>query len=160
MAEVVATYRDPQSARKAITMLERHGVDASCIHLLGAPDAHMAKTDEAQNAPDMSLTREVGRRGFSMALVAGIVLGAIGAGVGYAAGGMTGALLGGVGFLMVGGTLGFFYGGASGIAVSEEWSDTFETSGPTTLAVTVDDADVIDIRDRIESTRPDRIMIS
>lgn len=160
MAELVATYRDPEAARKAIATLERHGVDATDIHLLDAPGATGAKTDAAVREPDMAVTRAVGRRGFGLAIVVAVVLGLAAAAVGFAVSGGTAAILAGVGFFMIGGPIGFFYGGASALSVSEEWSDTFETSGPTTLAVTVAEDHVVDLRDRLETTRPDRIMVS
>ena len=162
MAELLATYRDPVMARRAITTLERHGVDAAHIHLLDAPGAHTPKADQAMREPDMAVTREVASRSAAAAIVAGLLLGAVGAVVGwFASGGMAlGAVLGGVGGFIAGGLLGMLWGGYSGIAVSEEWSDTFETRGPTTLAVTVEEDQVIDLRDRIESTRPDSIKVS
>jgi hypothetical protein len=161
MAELLATYRDPAAARAAITTLERQGVDAADIHLLGAADAHRAKTDEAQNAPDMAVTREVATRSFTTAAVVAVIVGVIGALAGwFAAEDSAAVLMGGIGGVIVGGTLGFLWGGYSGIAVSEEWSDTFETEGPTTIAVHVADDGVVDLRDRIETTRPDSIAVS
>lgn len=160
MAELLATYRDPEAARRAITALERHGIDAADIHLVEAPGVTTPKTDSAMREPDMAVTREVGRRGFATALIGAVVLGGVAAIVGFIVGGAPGALIGGVGFFMAGGALGFFYGGASAVAVSEEWGDTFEAQGPATLAVTVSEDGIIDLRDRIEATRPERIMIS
>jgi hypothetical protein len=162
MAELLATYRDPAMARQAITTLERHGVDAARIHLLDAPGAHAPKTDQAMREPDMAVTREVAARSAAASIVAGLLIGAVGAVVGWFAsdGIALGAILGGVAGFIAGGLLGMLWGGYSGIAVSEEWSDTFEAQGPTTLAVTVDDDHVIDLRDRIETTRPDSIKMS
>ena len=161
MAELLATYRDPESARKAITTLERHGVDAADIHLLEAPGAHAAKTDEAMREPDMAVTRNVAVRSATVSIVTALLLGAVGAVVGWfmSDGQSLGVILGGLGGFIAGGSLGMLWGGYSGIAVSEEWSDTFETHGPTTLAVTVDDDHVIDLRDRIETTRPESIKL-
>jgi len=162
MAELLATYRDPEAARKAITTLERHGVDANDIHLLEAPGAHAPKTDEAMREPDMAVTRTVFNRAAAVSIATAVLVGAVGAVVGWFAsdGQSLGALLGGVGGFIAGGLLGMLWGGYSGIAVSEEWSDTFEAHGPTTLAVTVADDHVIDLRDRIETTRPESIKVS
>ena len=160
MAELIATYRDPEAARRAITTLERHGVDAACINLLEAPGADVPKTDAAMREPDMAMTGDIGRRGFVTAVVAAVVLGAIAAVIGYVVAQETGALLGGVGFFVAGGALGFFYGGASALPVSEEWSDTFESHGETTLAVTVPDDEVVDLRDRLEATNPSHLSVS
>ena len=162
MAELLATYRNPESARKAITTLERHGVDANDIHLLEAPGAHVPKIDEAMREPDMAVTGSVFSRAAAVSIVSALLVGAVGAVVGWFAsdGQSIGTLLGGVGGFIAGGLLGMLWGGYSGIAVSEEWSDTFESHGPTTLAVTVEDDHVIDLRDHIETTRPDSIKVS
>ena len=162
MAEVLVTYKDPESARRAIRSLESHGVDSSRIHLTSAPGAQVPKTDEAMREPDMAMAGTVGRRSLATAAVLSLLLGAIGGAVGWFASGgdQTGAAIGAVGGFMAGGALGFFYGGASALAVSEEWGDTFETTGPTTLTLTVDDDDVIDLRDRIDSTHPASVLVS
>ena len=162
MAEVLVTYKDPESARRAIRTLESHGVDAARIHLASAPGAHVAKTDQAMRQPDMAMAGTVGRRSLGTAAVMSLLLGAIGGAVGWFASGgdQTGAAIGAVGGFMAGGALGFFYGGASALAVSEEWSDTFETTGETTLTLTVPDGDIIDLRDHIDSTDPDRVLVT
>lgn len=162
MAEVLVTYKDPESARRAIRTLESHGVDAARIHLASAPGAHVPKTDEAMREPDMAMTGTVGRRSLGTAAVVSLVLGAIGGAVGWFASGgdQTGAAIGALGGFMAGGALGFFYGGASALAVSEEWGDTFETTGETTLTLSVPDAEVIDLRDHIDSTDPDRVLVT
>jgi hypothetical protein len=158
--ELVATYRDASSARAAIAALERTGVDAERIRLLAAPGARTPKTGAAMREPDMALTGDVGMRGVTVAIAAAFVLGGIAAIVGWAVSGPTAALIAGVGFAVAGGTLGFFYGGASVLSVSEEWSDTYETTGPTTISVHVPDGAVIDLRDRIEATNPRTIQIT
>jgi hypothetical protein len=162
MAEVLVTYRDPESARRAIRSLESRGVDAARIHLTQAPGAHVAKTDAAMREPDMAVTRNVGRRGLGTAAVASVVLAAIGGAIGWFASGgdQTGAAIGAMGGFCAGGTLGFFYGGASALAVSEEWGDTFETTGETTLTLTVEDEHVVDLRDHIDATDPERVLVT
>lgn len=162
MAEVVVTYRDPEAARRAITTLERHGVDAANIHLVDAPGVRTPKTDEAQNEPDMAVTREVASRSAAASIVVAIAIGAVGGVVGWfmSDGTTVGTAMGALGGFIVGGLLGFLYGGYSGIAASDEWAETFEARGPATLAVTVDDDGVIDLRERLEATEPDHIAIS
>ena len=162
MAEVLVTYKDPESARKAIRTLESHGLDAAHIHLAYAPDAHVAKTDEAMREPDMAMAGEVGRRSLATAAVLSLVLGAVGGAIGWFASGgdQTGAAIGAAGGFMAGGALGFFYGGASALSVSEEWGDTFETTGETTLTLTVPDDEIIDLRERIDATDPDRVLVT
>ena len=162
MAEVLVTYKDPEAARRAIRTLESHGVDAARIHLASAPGAHVAKTDAAMREPDMEMAGTIGRRSLGTAAVVSLLLGAIGGAIGWfvSGGDQTGAAIGAIGGFMAGGALGFFYGGASALAVSEEWSDTFETTGETTLTLTVPDDDVIDLRDRIDSTDPDSVLVT
>ena len=157
MAELRATYPDADAARAAITALERHGVEADHIHFLHDPvGVHEAKTGEATREVDMATTNQIGKRSF----VASLVLSTIGAVAGFligwaVSGEVTVGLMAGVGFWIVGGTMGFVCGGYSGIAVSEEWSDTFESrGGPATLEVHVDDDRVIDLREQLESTSP------
>ena len=162
MAEVVVTYRDPDAARRAISTLERHGVDAANIHLIDAPGVRTPKTDRAQNDPDMAVTGEVATRSAAVSMVVAVSIAAIGGVVGWlvADGDTLGAVMGAVGGFIVGGLLGFLYGGYSGIAASSEWGELAEATGPATLAVTVDDDQVIDLRDRLEATHPDHIAIS
>jgi hypothetical protein len=162
MAEVVVTYRDPDAARRAITTLERHGVDAANIHLVDAPGVRTATTDEAQREPDLAVTKEVATRSAAVSIVVAVAIGAIGGVVGWlvADGETLGAVMGGLGGFIVGGLLGFLYGGYSGIAASSEWGELAEATGPATLAVTVDDDHVIDLRERLEATNPDHIAIS
>jgi len=158
MAELRATYSDADAARAAITALERHGVDANDIHFVHDPrGVHEPKIGEATREVDMATTHEVGKRSFTLS----IILSTIGAIAGFAGGWlwsdgeMGPALMGAVGFWIVGGVLGFLYGGYTGLAVSEEWSDTFESRGGTAvLEVHAPDDKVIDLRDQLESTHP------
>jgi len=158
MAELRATYPDADAARKAISALERHGIDANDIHFVHDPaGVHEPKTGEATREVDMATTNQIGKR----SMTASLALSTIGAIAGFAVGWVWGdgelgpALMGAVGFWIVGGLLGFLYGGYSGIAVSEEWSDTFESrGGPATVEVRVDDAQVIDLRETLGRTNP------
>ena len=161
MAELVATYRDPEMARRAISTLERHGIDAAHIHLLDAPGAHVPKTDAAMREPDMAVTSDVGRRGLAGAGALALIAASVAATIGWfvSDGSSSAALIGAAGGFAGGGALGFFIGGATALAVSEEWGDTYGTTGPTTLSVDVPDDQLIDLRDRLEATRPESIEI-
>lgn len=158
MAELRATYPDADAARAAISTLERHGIDANDIHFVHDPrGVHEAKTGEATREIDMAATHEVGKRSFKASLALSTI-GAIAGFVGgwlWSDGEMGPALMAGVGFWIVGGVLGFLYGGYSGLAVSEEWSDSFESRGGTAMVeVHVPDDQLIDLRERLESTHP------
>src|SRR4051794_25312452 len=147
--EVVATYRSAEEARTAIQALERRGIDAEQIRMIGTPGVDAPRTDYAMREPDEVLTRKVGRRALggsvALAVVAAIVVfvvarfvldSAVGAAVAFAAGAF-----------MAGGALGFFYGGASSLAVSDEWGESFAATGPATIAVHVPGDAVVDLRD-------------
>jgi predicted phage tail protein len=160
--EVVATYRDAEAARTAIQALERHGVDADRIRMIATPGVRTPKTDDAMREPDMAVTRKVGTRALGtsagLAVVAGVAVFVLARFVLDSA--MGAALAFGVGAFMAGGALGFFLGGVSVLAVSDEWGETFEATGPATIAVHVPEDAVIDLRDRIEATHPDRVTIA
>jgi hypothetical protein len=162
MAEVVATYGDPDEARKAMVALERHGLDATYVHA-EAPGMRAPKTEDAMRAPDMAVTHDVGRRSAMTSFVAAVVVGAIALAVGAALSDAdkTMMIMSGVGGFIVGGLLGMLYGGYSGIAANQEWGETFEADGPVTLTVTVPEGgDVIDLREQVEATHPRRVSVS
>ena len=160
--EVVATYGNPDAARAAIAALERHGVDAARIRLLEGAGARSPKTGAAMRESDVALTHEVGGRGLGVAVVLALMAGA-------AAflivrflldGSMTASLGSAAGFFMAGGALGFFIGGASALSVAQEWSDTYQATGQTTIAVHVPDEQVVDLRETLASTHPTRITVA
>lgn len=160
--ELVATYRDAAAARQAITSLERHGIDAEHIRLVDAPEVGTPMTDEAQRGLDEETTSRVAKRSLGTSVVLALVLGALGALVGWfmSDGDSTAVLIGAAGGFMAGGALGFAYGGYSGLAVSSESFDTFEATGPTKVAVHVPDDQVIDLRDAIDATDPVDVRVS
>jgi hypothetical protein len=137
-------------------------VDAANIHLVDAPGVRTPTTDAAQNEPDMAVTREVASRSAAASIVVAIMVGAVGGVVGWfmSDGTTVGTAMGALGGFIVGGLLGFLYGGYSGIAASDEWGELKSATGPATLAVTVDDDHVIDLRERLEATEPDHIAVS
>ncbi len=130
--DIVATYADVESARAAITILERHGVEGGAISLDVPGAEHQPLSNEAQRDADMEATGKVGRRA-GVGLVGGALIGAIlGAALGAAASAvfdlytpMAMALAGALGGGMFGAFAGVFYGGASGLPVSEAWGDSY-----------------------------------
>jgi hypothetical protein len=160
--ELVATYPDGTSARAAIAALERRGVDAAHIDLVEAPGARAPATDDALAEPDEAVIREVGTRSVGGLVIGALLGGALAALVAwFVADGSTMAMAIAIaGAAAGGGALGFFYGGASALSVSEEWADTFATTGQATLAVVVPDEAVVDIREVLEHTKPVRITVS
>lgn len=136
---VIATYPSPDEARSALVALERRGVESADIELFGPgmDAATMPVTNDEQRAADLDAVGAIARRG-----VLGVVIGAlVGALLGFVAawvvggspGWQAGAALAG---FVAGGPLGFVYAGYSGLGVSEEWGETFEsTGGETSIAV-------------------------
>jgi hypothetical protein len=159
--ELVVRYRDPEQARAAIVALERRGIDADHIHLT-APGVGAPTTDGATRQVDKAVAKRVGRRSLGTSVVLALLLGAMGAVLGWfvSGGDSTAMLLTAAGCFMAGGALGFVYGGYSGIAVSDEWGETFEATGPATLTVDVADDEVIDLRKALETTDPMEITVS
>jgi hypothetical protein len=129
---VVATFESPDQARAALTLLERKGVEAGDIELFGpgAERAHQPITNDEQLEVDLQTTTVVAKRFSAISFVAAVV-----GAVGYAAGAATGALVGALGGFIVFGLLGFLWGGYSGLAVDEEWADTFAAEGEVSVAV-------------------------
>ena len=151
MADLIAVYPSVTEAREALTQLERKGIEAGNIELLGPgmEGAGEAQTNEEMRATDMAVTGKIGRRG-----AAGWVLGAIvGALVLMAASAVADALFdvgdnlaqvlvgAAVGGALLGGAIGAFWGGATGLPVNDAWGETFEAvkGGKTVVAVHSDD---------------------
>jgi hypothetical protein len=153
---LVATYASVEQARGAIEALERGGVDASDISLLGEGMEKTAGpvTNKDQRDADLAVTGQVGKRAGSGVVIGAIIGALIGAVGGYLAHEMAdigrnvtvvmlGAAIGGA---LICAFAGGFYGGASGLPVSEAWGDTFEEvrGGQTCVAVHSDDAGAVD----------------
>ncbi|MCU1372851.1 MAG: hypothetical protein JWO68_137 [Actinomycetia bacterium] len=134
---VVATFESPDQARAALTLLERKGVEAADIELFGpgAERAHRPITNDEQLEVDLQTTTVVAKRSSAIGFVAAVVGAVVVGVVGYAAGDGTGALVGALGGFIVFGLLGFLWGGYSGLAVDEEWADTFAAEGEVSVAV-------------------------
>jgi hypothetical protein len=159
---VIAVYATVEAAREAVTRLERKGVEAGNIELLGAAAEGAAEpqTNLEQRQADLAVTSAVGKRS-ALGVVVGAVIGAL---VVMAAAvvadaifdiGPTGgiALMGALAGALFGGYAGFFYGGASGLPVSDAWSETFEAvkQGQTAVAVHSQRADQVE--DALEALR-------
>lgn len=153
---VIADYPDVEAARAAITALERKGVEAGNIELFGpgTEGADVPWTNVEQREADLSTVAAVSKRslaGIVVGALVGTVLGALLSWLAHelfdvgetlrsvvAGGAIGGALFGAFG--------GFFYGGATGLPVSDAWSDTFQPveGGRTSVAVHSDDQDQVD----------------
>jgi hypothetical protein len=143
---VIAVYPTVEAAREAVTRLERKGIEAGNIELLGAAaeGASEPQTNLEQREADMAMTGRVGRRS-AIGIVIGAVVGAVVVAVAALIAdaifeiGPTGGvvLMGALGGALFGGFGGLFYGGATGLPVSDAWSETFEAvkQGQTAVAV-------------------------
>ena len=147
---LVATYPDAEHARVAMTALERKGVEAERIELMGAPadSANSRPSEDRALQKDLATTGRIGKFG-AMGVVLGAIVGAalavgvyllIGPDLG------AGALAAAVGGALLGGAIGGFWGGASALPVNEQWEDTFDPAlqGETRLSVHTDDASEFD----------------
>lgn len=165
--DVVATYTDIDAARAAITILERHGVEAGDIELDVPGAERRPLSNDAQRDADMESTGQVGKRA-SVGLLGGLLIGAVvGAALGAAASavfdlytpfalGLGGAL----GGALFGAFAGGFYGGATGLPVSEAWGETYNAgssdgTGEPRLAVhSADGAKVDEVVQALRGTGP------
>jgi hypothetical protein len=153
---MIAVYPTVEAAREAVTKLERKGIEAGNIELLGAAaeGASEPQTNLELRRADMAMTGRVGRRsgiGLAIGAAIGAVVVALATVLADAAFDIPGpaaaaALLGALGGALFGGFAGFFYGGATGLPVSDAWSETFEAvkQGQTAVAVHAQQADQVD----------------
>ncbi len=126
---VVATYADMETARKAIDALERAGVDGEDISLLGRhADAAAAELETRQR--DAHLVGDVAEKatkGGAVGSVVGAIAGAVAfviPGVGPALG--VGIWAGALGGAIAGGAVGGVAGGVGAIDQSEAWELTYD----------------------------------
>jgi outer membrane lipoprotein SlyB len=126
---VVATYSDMESARKAFGALEAAGIDGDDMSLLGRhADAAAAETDTKDR--DAHLVGDVGEhvvKGGAIGSVAGAIAGGVaflipgvGPGIGV---GIWAATLGGA---VAGGAIGGVAGGVASVDYSEDWELTYD----------------------------------
>ena len=167
---MMAVYPTVEAAREAVTRLERKGIEAGNIELLGAAaeGASEPQTNVEQRQADMAVTGRVGRRS-AIGIVIGAVVGAlvVGAAAWIADAvvdlpGPTGTVvgMGALGGALFGGFGGLFYGGATGLPVSDAWSETFEAvkQGQTAVAVHSQQADQVeDALDALRDTGATRL---
>lgn len=145
MPEIIATYRDLDRAREAMTALERRGVGSDAVSLEGGAPARAAAEHDTSRR-DGRMVAQVGKRAF-MGIAVGSVLGAVLAGViGLLVFGslwpvVGSAIAGGI----AGGALGLALAGYGTPAVSEEWELTHE------------DEPGGDVRVRVRSDEPDEL---
>jgi hypothetical protein len=160
---LVATYDTPDAARAALTMLERHGVESGDIELFGPGMRNVPGpvTNDEQRKADMAVTGTVAKRGMVGVVVAAVVGAVIGAVVALVAGAGGGVVIGAaLGGFVLGGPVGWFYGGASALPVSgEEWEDTFTSDGgPTSVAVhSADEAEIEAAKKALRGTNARRM---
>lgn len=132
---VLAVLADMEEAREAVEALERAGIEANAISLLGrTAEAASEPTRERQRQGDEAVTSEAGRTAGKSA--------AAGAGIGGAAGFVAGAAVFGIpgigqalaagiwastlGGAAAGAGVGFTAGGVAGVKESEAWGLSFK----------------------------------
>jgi hypothetical protein len=154
---VIAVYPDVEQARAALTTLERKGIEAGNIELLGPgmDDAHEPQTNREVHDADQAVVAQVEKRGGAGfvvgAIVGALVLAAVAAIARYAFGAfedsfgglLIGAMIGGA---AIGGFAGFFYGGATGLPVNDAWGETYLAvrGGKTAVAVHSEEPDQVE----------------
>lgn len=167
MADLIAVYPDVAQAREALVHLERTGIEAGNIELLGPgmEGAHEAQTNLEQQTADEAVIRQAEKRG-GIGIAVGAVLGAIlvtafaaAADALFDIGDNLGQLLVGAAIAgaMFGAFAGFFYGGATGLPVNEAWGETFEAvkGGKTVVAVHLEDPDELRAAEKaLRDTKP------
>ena len=159
---MIAVYPTVEAAREAVTRLERKGIEAGNIELLGAAaeGASEPQTNLEQRQADMAMTGRVGRRS-AIGIVIGAVVGAVVVAVAALIAdaifeiGPTGGvlLMGALGGALFGGFGGLFYGGATGLPVSDAWSETFEAVKQGQTAVAVHSQRPAQVQDALDALR-------
>ena len=154
--DVIAIYADVESARAAITLLERHGVEGGSIELDVPGAERRPLSNDAQRDADMEATGKIGKRvgvgfigGALLGALLGAVLGVIASAIFVVYSSLALALGGAVGGAIFGGYAGGFYGGATGLPVSEAWGETYtaehsDGTGEPRLAVHTGDRSKVD----------------
>ena len=136
MPDIVATYRDLDDARGAMTALERKGVGSDAISLEGRQAARAAVEMDTSRR-DRHVAAQVGGRALLGAFLGAFLGAVIGGVVGWLVFGSFGPILGSaVAGAMAGGAVGVALGGYGTPAVSEDWELTHEPE-PGTVRVEV-----------------------
>jgi hypothetical protein len=158
----LATFESVEDARRAVTALERKGVEAGDVELLGpgVEGAGDPVTNRGQRSADKKAMGFVGRRA-GMGLAIGAVVGGV---IGLVLGlfmNATVGVMGLVGGAIVGAVLGGYWGGGAALPVNAEaWGETFEAvrGGRTIVAVHSNDAGHLDRAvDALRSEQPLRM---
>jgi hypothetical protein len=130
---MIAVYPTVEKAREAVTRLERKGIEAGNIELLGAAAEGAAEpqTNLEQRQADMAVTGAVGKRSAVGIAIGGVIGAVVVAGAALLVDAIHDigssapvALMGALGGALFGAFAGFFYGGATGLPVSDEWTAT------------------------------------
>lgn len=148
---VIADFADGAGARQAIMDLERHGVEAGRISLLGVDQVRSGRAEgDEMRMKDRAAAGQVGSRVVLGAAAGALVVALVAWGIAAAftegePGRLIIAALGGA---IVGSLLGGLWAGYSNVPVSaeavEETYDADTTGGPTQLVVRTDDHDEFD----------------
>ena len=158
---LVATYPSPVEARAAMVRLERHGVEANNIELFG-PGLRMSEmpvTNDEQRAVDIAALGSVERRIAIGALLGALLGAAIGLGAAVAISGGAGPMVGAAGGgLLIGALLGFLFAAYSGLPVNDQWEETFQSDGSTSVAVHCANEHKLDVALKLlRGTHPERL---
>jgi len=150
---VIGVFPDMVAARKAMDALERAGVDAVHISLLG-PRAEEASSRADTRERDENVAVDVGKRtgigaaaGAAAGGIAGLIAGAVAfaiPGVGPVIGaGLWAAAAGGA---LAGGAVGGVIGGVSAVGLNEAWELTYQSvrAGRVLVGVHSDDVRVVE----------------
>jgi hypothetical protein len=155
---VVATYDGMPAARRAVSRLEEHGVEAANIRLLGdlAEKAVSATRTARRDSHFASFAARSMAAGF---LIGGVVGAAAGAALGYFVYGLEQLALAGTaaaGFL-AGSFIGFVLGAMTRVKQSEAWELTYQSVGKGKVSVGVrtrDSAEAEDAERALRSAKP------
>jgi hypothetical protein len=147
---VVATFDGMDAARRAMSQLERRGIDAVHISLIGetATEARSAsETADTLNTHDTKIAGFLARRTFGLSFASAVALGTIGFIFGaFAHRPMSARYEFGAAAVgaLIGALCGFLFGGVLSLPVSRDWELTFEstTEGRVMVAVHADERSV------------------
>jgi hypothetical protein len=166
--DVQATYDSMEDARSALVALERRGVDAAEIELVGegARASREPRTNDEMLDADLTMERHLERRG-GAGLVVGLLIGVLfGASAGWLLGGGNAAALalgGAAGGAIFGAGLGFLWGAFSGMAVDQGWADTYAaTADPArpVMVVVHADSDYESVVETLRRTNPASLRVA
>jgi hypothetical protein len=126
---IVATFPDMDTARAAVSKLERGGIEASDVSVEGPP-AERAARDPDPRPRDRGVIRHVGSRVFLGGVIGSVVGGAIGLMIGLllldGPAAVVASMLGGV---IAGGAVGGVLGGYGSTGQGEDWEIAHQPDG-------------------------------